>query len=97
MTGKATLTIAMMTGLVLASQARTTVGHNDAGDLVLANGNASLVFSGGKDFLFKEFKPASRIRFDSTSLAAHLPWSRRRESVAHAALGCLPWYGDNRV
>ncbi len=73
MTGKATLTIAMMTGLVLASQARTTVGHNDAGDLVLANGNASLVFSGGKDFLFKEFSMAGRNLLPASGSTAH-PW-----------------------
>ena len=73
MTKKAILAIAMIAGLSLATQAKTTTERNAAGDLVLANENASLVFSGNKDFLLKEFNMAGKNLLPAAGSATH-PW-----------------------
>ncbi len=57
----------------LSTEARTTVTTNTAGDIVLANDNASLIFSGGKEFLFKEFNMAGKNLLPSAGSTTY-PW-----------------------
>ena len=52
--------IAIFIGLSFGVNAATTVSTDNAGNVVLANENVTLVFSGGKDFLIKEFVMAGR-------------------------------------
>lgn len=73
MTKKAVFSIAMIAGLSLATQAKTTTGRNADGDIVMANENATLVFQGDKDFLLKEFKMAGRELLPAAGSTAH-PW-----------------------
>lgn len=70
---KAILALAMIAGLSLATQAKTTTERNAAGDLVLSNENATLVFSGDKDFLLKEFNMAGKNLLPAAGSVTH-PW-----------------------
>ncbi len=73
MTNRLILLIATLTCLGLATDATTTSTINETGDIVLANDNASLVFSGGKDFMLKEFTMASHNILPSGGSTAY-PW-----------------------
>lgn len=68
-----TLTVTAAALAFVAAQARTTTERNAAGDLVMANENVTLVFSGGNDFLLKEFTMAGRNLLPKAGSATH-PW-----------------------
>ncbi|MBD5367519.1 MAG: glycoside hydrolase [Bacteroides sp.] len=50
----------LIAALSFAAEAKTTASRTSAGDIVLANENASLTFGGGKDFQFKEFNMSGK-------------------------------------
>lgn len=72
MTKNAVFVIALISA-AFAAESRTTSGRNSDGDLVLANENATLVFSGDKDFLFKEFNMSGRNLLPAKGSTAY-PW-----------------------
>lgn len=57
----------------LGLSAKTTAGKNTAGDIVLKNDSATLVFSGGNDFLFKEFTMGGKNILPAAGSTTH-PW-----------------------
>ncbi len=73
MTKKTISALAIIAGLSLAADAGTSALRNDAGDIVLANENARLVFDGGKNFLFKEFTMSSKNILPESGSTTH-PW-----------------------
>lgn len=73
MNNKSILLLVSFISLSLAANAVTTTSTNEAGDIVLANDNATLVFSGGKDFLLKEFTMAGRKILPTAGSTAY-PW-----------------------
>lgn len=66
--------LALISAVPFVAQAKTTAVRNSAGDLVLANENATLVFSGAKnkDFLLREFDMAGRKLLPAAGSTAHL-------------------------
>lgn len=69
----AILLILFLFEISFTAHSLTTTERNAAGDLVLANDNASLVFSSGKDFLLKEFNMAGRNILPAAGSTTH-PW-----------------------
>lgn len=67
------LTLITASAAILTVQAKTTTEHNAAGDLVLKNDNVTMVFSGGNDFLLKEFTSGGKNVLPAKGSTAH-PW-----------------------
>lgn len=73
MTKNAVFAIALISAVCFGAESRTTTVRNDAGDLVLSNENATLVFSGGRDYLLKEFNMCGRNLLPAKGSTTH-PW-----------------------
>lgn len=73
MSNKLFLSFVAFVGFSFAASAATTTTTNEAGDIVLANDNVTLVFSGGKDFLLKEFTMAGHNILPKAGSTAY-PW-----------------------
>ncbi len=66
-------TVLMASAAIFTAQAKTTAERNSAGDVVLKNDNVTMVFSGGNDFLLKEFTTGGKNVLPAAGSTAH-PW-----------------------
>ncbi|MDE7386663.1 MAG: glycoside hydrolase [Muribaculaceae bacterium] len=63
----------LIAALSFAAEAKTTASRTAAGDIVLANENASLTFGGGNDFQFKEFNMSGKNLLPANGSTTY-PW-----------------------
>lgn len=64
--------LAALACFCFSTNAVTTTTFNEAGDIVLSNDNATLVFSGGKDFALKEFSMAGHNILPTGGSTSHI-------------------------
>ncbi|MDE6403353.1 MAG: glycoside hydrolase, partial [Muribaculaceae bacterium] len=63
----------LIAALSFTAEAKTTASRTAAGDIVLANENASLTFGGGNDFQFKEFNMSGKNLLPANGSTTY-PW-----------------------